>query len=320
MTGPDVSVVMSVYNGAETVMESVCSVLSQEGVYLELIVINDGSTDSTAAVLEDAARGDNRVRLFHKRNEGLTRALIEGCEASRGAYVARIDAGDRMLPGRLKKQKQALDACPDAAFASCWTGFCGPDWEPLYIGKGNGAGLAGVNILPNTPGGNLSDGPSSHGSVMFRRATYESSGGYRWQFYYGQDWDLWYRLAERGRFLMVPEELFRVRLFVVGLSADNRARQAAIGRCSLNAFWSRRTGQTEAGWLEEASLIRPGSDGALRKSGRSGEGAHFIGEMLRRNGDPRCRRYFAEALRHNVFRPNTWCRLVQSLSIRVPQA
>ena len=109
---------------------------------------------------------------------------------------------------------------------------------------------------------------------------------------------------------MVPEILARVRLFPESLSAGARERQEEIGRCSLGAYWSRREGRSEADWLERAAAIRP-VPGALAPR-MTGQGDYFIGELLRRNGDPRCRRYFRDALRANPLHPQAAVRLLQS--------
>src|SRR5262245_3000266 len=98
-TVPDVSVVMSVYNGADRLHETIESILSQDGVSLELIIVNDGSTDGSEIVLDKYARREQRLRILHQGNQGLTRALIAGCAAARGEYIARQDAGgDISLP------------------------------------------------------------------------------------------------------------------------------------------------------------------------------------------------------------------------------
>jgi glycosyltransferase involved in cell wall biosynthesis len=111
------SVVMSVYNGVNRLHETMESILSQEGVSLEFIVIDDGSKDGSDVVLDNYARHDARVRIVHQENQGLTRALIRGCEAARGKYIARQDAGDISLPNRLRLQKAVLDQQEDCAFA-----------------------------------------------------------------------------------------------------------------------------------------------------------------------------------------------------------
>ena len=122
---PDISIVMSVYNGADRLRETMESVLSQEGVSLEFIIVDDGSTDGSDVTLGNYARHDARVRILHQENQGLTRALIRGCEAAKGKYIARQDAGDISLPFRLHLQKAVLDQHEDCAFVSCWTS---DDW------------------------------------------------------------------------------------------------------------------------------------------------------------------------------------------------
>src|SRR5262245_30164988 len=98
-TRPEVSVMMSVYNGASHLAATLDRILSQEGVALEFIVVNDGSTDKSSQILNDYAQRDSRLRVIHQENTGLTRALIRGCDAARGEFIARNDAGDISLPG-----------------------------------------------------------------------------------------------------------------------------------------------------------------------------------------------------------------------------
>src|SRR5262245_12696845 len=100
----DVSVVMSVYNGASSLSVTMNSVLSQAGVDLEFVIVNDGSTDGTGEILDDYALSDSRVRVIHQKNTGLTGALILGCAAATGEFIARQDVGDTSLPGRLAFQ------------------------------------------------------------------------------------------------------------------------------------------------------------------------------------------------------------------------
>ena len=131
-TAPMVSVVMSAYNGAATLRGSVQSVLSQEGVDFEFIIVDDGSTDASPAILEQLSRADRRIRIIRQENLGLTRALIHGCAEARGRFIARQDCDDLSLPGKLKKQLQAIEGRTDVALVSCGTRFVGPNGELLY--------------------------------------------------------------------------------------------------------------------------------------------------------------------------------------------
>ena len=128
----EVSVVMSVYNGASTLPATMDSILSQEDVELEFIVVNDGSTDGTGEILEAYARRDSRVRVIHQENTGLTRALIRGCAAASGEFIARQDAGDVSRAGRLATQANVLRTNPNVVMTSCGTQFVGPGGEFLY--------------------------------------------------------------------------------------------------------------------------------------------------------------------------------------------
>src|SRR3954452_13603182 len=126
---PDVSVVMSVYNGATTLRETLDSIRAQQGVELEVIVVDDGSTDGTAEIL-DAAKG---LRVIHQENQGLTRSLITGCRAARAPFIARHDSGDRSHPDRLRKQLDLITSADDIVLVSCSTQYVGPRGEPLYV-------------------------------------------------------------------------------------------------------------------------------------------------------------------------------------------
>src|SRR5262245_51376003 len=126
MISPDISVVMGVYNGAHILKETIESILTQEDVDLELIIVNDGSTDDTHEVIAQFEGRDKRIRFFSQENFGLTKALIHGCAEARGEYIARQDVGDISLPERLRLQLDALKATKELSFVSCWTEYCGP--------------------------------------------------------------------------------------------------------------------------------------------------------------------------------------------------
>ena len=110
---------MGVYNDATRVERAARSILNQTTRDVELIAVNDGSTDGSAAVLDRLARGDPRMRVIHQENAGLTRALIRGCEQARGEFVARQDSGDYSEPERLSRQCAALEASGSTVLTAC---------------------------------------------------------------------------------------------------------------------------------------------------------------------------------------------------------
>ncbi len=311
MMVPDVSVVMSVHNGGEWLTGTLDSVLNQTGCDFEFIVIDDGSTDATAVILDEYATRHASLNVIHQENTGLTRALVRGCAAARGEFIARQDAGDISLPGRLVKQLTTLGNDPELVFVSCETRYIASGDEFLYDQKGTGVARNPVDIIDiNKPHG-VMDGPSSHGSVMFRRGKYDEVGGYRPQFYYGQDWDLWYRLAMVGKFQMLHEILYQARIGITDISSCNREFQEKIARLSLEALKKRLANQSENEILLRASKIRPKEKKRFYGI-RYSKGGYFLGECLRKNGDiENAKKYFINSLRNNPFNIKSWCRMLQ---------
>lgn len=303
---PDVSVVMSVYNAGTRLRATLDSVLAQADVDFELIVIDDGSTDGSAADLEAL---DPRVRVMRQENRGLTRALAAGCALARGRFIARQDAGDLSLPLRLAKQRHALDADAALAFVSCWTEYIGPEDEPLWTARGTGFAAEPRLVLDLTKEWGMADGPSHHGSVMFRAGAYGAAGGYREEFRYGQDWDLWYRLAALGRFRMLAEALYAARIEPSSISSAAREAQQQLAALSLAAARARAEGGPETDILRQAAAIGKSAPPLCAEA----RGLYFIGEALRRRGDARARGYFLRAIRSCPAHAKAWVRCAQTL-------
>ena len=302
---PLVSVVMSVYNGADTLRDTVESVLSQEGVDLEFIIVNDGSTDASASMFDSLAAADARIRLLHQANQGLTRALINGCALARGKYIARQDCGDRSLPGRLRAQLQAMRSHPEAALVSCGTGFVGPNLEPLYDVTLTGAEAeTGLQTLELT----RLRGPAHHGSTLFRRDLYERVGGYREQFYFAQDLDLWTRMVDHGRHVAMPDLFYQATFALGSISSLQRQRQIESATLILECARLRRDGQSDAPALSKARQIVPQEGRASNTETASA--LYFVGTCLSKRRDPRARRYYREALRANPLHLRSALRLL----------
>lgn len=309
---PQVSVVIGVYNGSERLRDTIESVLSQAECALEVIVVDDGSTDGSAATLEVLTRSDSRVRTIHQPNRGLTRALVAGCAVARGRFIARQDVGDVSLPGRLLHQSRALEQDADLAFVSCGSEFIEPGGALLFKNAGTGRAHAPRHVIDLREPYGMSDGPSHHGSVMFRRDTYVQAGGYRPQFYFGQDWDLWFRLAQLGKFQMLPQTLYRADLGIGDISTSHKPLQEQLAHLSLKALHHRIKGESESQVLEQAARIRP-VEGRQSQRRSVASGSYFIGECLRRNGNyDRAREYFLRSVRNAPWQMKAWVRLAQS--------
>lgn len=300
-TRPAVSVVMGVYNGARYLRASIDSVLQQQGVDFEFVIVDDGSTDTTPAILASAAIQDSRVRVITQANAGLTQALIRGCGEARGRYIARQDGDDLSLPDRLALQSALLDADSELAFVSCWSEVIGPNDEPLIVHRRPGAAAAATELLVNGR-----SGPPGHGSVMFRCDAYERVGGYRRLFYYAQDGDLWLRLATVGRINYVQRVLYRYRISAESISGKLHSNKLPYARLIDDLHAARQRGEDE-------SAILAGFTPPSRQSGGQASSAdateYFIARCLLNRRDPRARDYLRNCLRRNPLNLRAWCLL-----------
>jgi hypothetical protein len=212
---------MSVYNGELYLREALDSILGQTFGDFEFVIVDDGSTDGTAAIL--AGYADPRlVRLDNEANIGLPASLNRGLAIARGEYVARIDADDVSLPQRLERQVAFLDARPEI-------GVLGTAVEVIDE-NGRPRPLAAAKSLPTEPGlaGWLLFFRCTvlHPTVMVRRAVYERLNGYNPEFLQAQDYELWLRAIPEVAIANLPEVLVRLRFHEADVSHTHRHAQA----------------------------------------------------------------------------------------------
>jgi glycosyltransferase involved in cell wall biosynthesis len=302
---PDVSVVMSVYNGSSNLTVTMDSILSQEGVELEFIIVNDGSTDKTGEVLDDYVRRDDRVRVIHQGNTGLTCALIRGCAAATGEFIARQDAGDVSLAGRLALQLNVFRNNSNVVLTSCGTRFVGPGNEVLYEVRQVGDELyRGLQLDI----GRI-HGPSSHTSVMFRRETYEKVGGYRSQFNVAQDLDLWMRLAEAGICWATPEILCEFHLSKNSIGAVRRYEQIRSAKVIVQCAVARRSGRDDSALVAKWGQQRKWNLFSwwwVPRRLQEAKFYYFIGSALRHRQPKQAQLYFWRAVTAWFPYPRAW--------------
>lgn len=238
---PAVSVVMPAWNAAATVAAAVASVRAQTLHAWELIVVDDGSTDGTAAEIARAADGDARVRLLVRPHGGIVPALEAGLAEARALLIARMDADDVMFPSRLERQVAYLEANPGIGVASCLVEFGGD----AVAARGYAVHVDWINSLVDPEEiarARFIDSPVAHPSVVFRRELLGRHGGYRAEAG-PEDYDLWLRWMEAGvRFGKVTEVLMRWNDPPSRLSRhDERYGEAAFYACKCRhlARWMR---------------------------------------------------------------------------------
>jgi glycosyltransferase involved in cell wall biosynthesis len=222
---------MPVRDGERFVGEAVESVLGQTLADLELIVVDDGSTDSTPALLAGFARADARVRVLTQAVGGLTSALNAGCALVRAPLIARMDADDVALPDRLERQAAFLDAHPDVALLG--GGIVLVDEAGREFDREPGRAAPDLSVQNELV----------HGTVVMRADAFRALGGYRLD--QSEDYDLWLRFDERHRVAALAEPVIRYRVHSGQFSVTKLGRQALGARCVRAAAVARRAGRPD---------------------------------------------------------------------------
>ena len=207
---PRVSVILPVYNADKTLYSAAKSCLDQTYKDLELIIIDDGSTDRSAEISNSLVSSDSRVSFIRcDENVGVSSAIEKGRRISSGSFIARMDADDMSHPDRIKKQVEVLDA--NSSLSGCGTSvrlMNAPRTDP---GRGFSAyvnWLNGLNDVESLASQRFIDSPIANPSSMVRSSDLAMVGGFsdpEW----AEDYDLWLRFLDAGMKLMnIPEVLF----------------------------------------------------------------------------------------------------------------
>ncbi len=207
------SVIIPCYGGERFIGDAIRSVLVQAGSDVEIVVVDDGSPDASAAVVE--AMGDERVRLVrHDRNRGIAAARNTGFRESRGRLVAFLDQDDLWLPGRLEAQRLELErrAGDGVGLVFCdlvVRDLTGREWrEPSRVPRDVHT-LDSEKLLARL----LADNFVNLGSSLIARGAVEKAGPFDESIHGGSDdFDMILRLAERCRFAHVAHALFAHRV------------------------------------------------------------------------------------------------------------
>ena len=202
---PEVSVVMTVYNGAARLRKAVECILTQTCDDFEFIVIDDGSTDETSTIL-DTYTDPRIVRLRNETNLGLTQSLNTGLDHAKGEYIARQDCDDQSQPSRLAKQVAYFDSHPSTVLQGSAAREVGPAGENFGVhAQPCGDRTIRWKILLHNP--------FIHSSVMLRRCTlFKHNLKYDPKLPYSQDFDLWSRFLPYGRVSNLPDPLIDLHL------------------------------------------------------------------------------------------------------------
>lgn len=221
------SVLLPVYNAGEPLREAIESILKQDEPDFELLIIEDCSTDGSAAVIRSFAQSDSRIRaIFHERNAGLAATLNEGLREARAPLVARMDQDDVALPNRLSTQIRFLETRPEIAVAGSFVYHMGCTARLDHLVRLPVEHEAIARKLQKT-------NCLYHSSVILRRDAILSLGGYRTEFKNAEDYDLWLRASRVYRLANLPVPLLRYRFSATGMTLGKKWQQVFYVQMAL---------------------------------------------------------------------------------------
>ena len=225
---PLISVVIPVYNNETTIQETIESVLSQSFSDLELIVINDGSQDSTLKIVSSIL--DPRLKVFSYPNAGLAATRNRGVSHASGEYISFIDADDLWTQDKLEAQFKALQANPQAAVAYSWTDWI--DEFGQFLRPGGHISVNGdvfATLL-------VRDFVESGSNPLIRTEALAEVGGFDESLPAVEDWDMWLRLAAGYEFVCVPSPQILYRVSSSSMSSNVWKMEAGSLRVIERAF------------------------------------------------------------------------------------
>jgi len=256
---PSISVVMPVHNGESFLAEAIDSILEEPLSELELVVVDDGSTDSTPSILADYAARDPRVRVHREEGDNLATVLNRGFRLCRAPLFARLDADDVCVRGRLQAQVEFMRDHPDVVLLGGQALLVNEEGEDFATARYPQEDLELRTALAT---GN----PFVHSAIAMSRTAFEAVGGYRENLDHAEDLDLWMRLSEQGKLANLPQPIVKYRIHARQLSLhkqEDQALHAEAVRLSARARAEGRPDPLEgATRIDEDFLLAEGVDRA----------------------------------------------------------
>lgn len=200
----EISVIIPAYNAAETIGRAVDSVRIQKIASLEIIIIDDGSTDNTVEIIEALTRHDCNIHLVRMaKNSGVSAARNEGIRQARGEFLAFLDADDVWLADKLSKQITEIRTNPKISLVSCNSHLISESGEYLKEGHVNRPPVEGIDAWKTLLIYNFLPTPT----VLTYRHLVQTLGGFNENLAVGEDLDLWIRLALMGEVRVLKDVL-----------------------------------------------------------------------------------------------------------------
>lgn len=290
---PKVSVVMPVYNGERFLRESLDSVFAQTFQDFEVLCVDDGSTDNSAAVFEQYGV---RIRVLRQKNAGQSAARNAGVILAKGQYIAFLDQDDLWYPSKLLRQLAAIEANSRVVLVHC--DFDRIDEKGRMVQERAGT-IERASALASPMGQLIGEALIFPSAMLIRREGFARSGGFHAELQGFEDFDLIARLKQQGEFVMVEERGMAYRLHGQGFT---RAGGLHIIR-SRERFLRRMEGLYRGDRTKQAIVRRMLADCY------SDWGIHEVRQGNKLEG----RRKLIESLRCNPAKMRTYSRLLRAI-------
>lgn len=228
---PKVTVLMPAYNVGKYIGDAIASVLRQSFTDFELLIINDGSTDSTVKMIE--AFKDPRIKLINQGNKGVASALNTGLVYATAPYIARFDADDICYPDRLKVQYEFITAHPEYSIIGSAADYI--DADNNYIFTQHPVAHLNEEIQDL----DYSVCPFIHSSVFYKKDMIISKGGYNEHAYTYEDHFLWINILRDTKACNLSQPLLKVRLNPESVTIDERWRTREFRKIKYSSLRNR---------------------------------------------------------------------------------
>ena len=241
---PLVSVILPAFNAERFISGAIDSIIGQSFKDFELLVIDDGSTDNTAAIVQGYS--DLRIRLIQKENEGVAATLNRGIELAKGQYIWRHDADDISLPEKLQKEVEFLEQHDDCLLVATQVAFMTERGKVAWKRRQPKSHWLGNQ--PHrwvTPEDFSPFSPITHGTTLIRSKAFILAGPYRQQFITSEDIDMWLRMLEHGELAVLNSCLSLHRLSSASATAVHGWKNEFYRELAKTYYMQRQHGQTD---------------------------------------------------------------------------
>ncbi len=242
---PKISVIIPAYNAERTILETIKSVQQQTFKDFELIIINDGSNDSTLDIVTQIK--DERIRVFSYENGGLPTARNRGIYQAHGEFISFVDADDLWTSDKLELQLAALEDSPDVGVAYSWT-VCMIETEKTVSFVKSASVFFEGNVYDKLL---LNNFIGSGSNILLRRQAIELAGKFEPTLKSCEDWDFYIRLANSSHFVVVPKNQIIYRKAPGSMTSKAKVMEQEALRVIDKAY---QTAPLELQYLKNQSL------------------------------------------------------------------